>query len=101
MKHSSSDGASIHTTYKTIIISKAVDKIIGQPTTKTTHLLEQQLTQAAGAVTTHQWGGVSGCITLVLARAGFHVATGVTTAVVTHQTKPLPASTRALAHMKG
>ena len=88
MNHSSSVIASIRATHKAIIIAKPVDKIISQPTTKTTSILEQQLAQAAGAVTTHLWGGLSRCIALVLTKLEFWAGTGVTTTVVTCQAKP-------------
>ena len=88
MNHSSSVGVSIRATYGAIIIAKPVDIILGQPITKTTNILEQQLAQVAGAVPTHHWGGDSGCITLVLAEAEFWEATGVVLAVVDRQAKP-------------
>ena len=43
MNHSLSIGASIHATCEAIVMAKLVDKIISQPTTETTDLLEQQL----------------------------------------------------------
>ena len=69
-------------------MAKPVDKIIGQPTTKTIDILEQQLTQAADTVTTNQLGGTSGYITLVLAKESFREATGITGGVVDQQVKP-------------
>ena len=54
MNHSLSDGASIHAKCEAIIVEKPVSKMVGQPTTESTDLLEQQLAQAAGAVPTNQ-----------------------------------------------
>ena len=69
-------------------MAEPVDKIIGQLTTKTTNLLEQQLAQAAGTVPTNQWGGTLGCNALVLTKEAFREATGNTTAFVNRQAKP-------------
>ena len=69
-------------------MAEPFDKIIGQLTTKTTNLLEQQLAQAAGTVPTNQWGGTSGCNALVLTKEAFREATGNKTAVVNHPLKP-------------
>ena len=87
MNHSSSVGASIPTTCEAIIMSKPVDKIIGQPTTKTTDILEQQLAQAAGAIPTNQWGGTLGCITLVLNQESFRETIGILDGKVDRQAK--------------
>ena len=68
MNHSALVGASIHATCEAIIMAKPANKIIGQPTT---NLLEKQLAQAAGAVTTNQLGGLFGCIALALPEADY------------------------------
>ena len=88
MNHSSSVGASIHATCEAIIMAKPVDNIVGQLTTRTMDLLEQQLAQAAGAVPTNQWGGTSGCTALVLTKEPSREATGITNGVANIQAKP-------------
>ena len=88
MNHSSLVGASICTTCEAIIMARPVDKIIIQSTTKTTNLLEQQLTQAAGVVTINQWGGRHGFIALVLPEDENQVITGINTSTVNCQAKP-------------
>ena len=70
-------------------MAKPVDKMVGQTTTKSTDLLEQQLAQVAGAIPKNQWGETSGCITLVLNKAAFREATGITDGVVNSQVNPL------------
>ena len=81
MNHSSSVGASIHTTCEAIIMAKPFDKMVAHPTTESTYLLEQQLAEAAGAVATNKWGGTSGCLALVLKQEPFKDATGLTNRV--------------------
>ena len=68
-------------------MAKPVNKMVGQPTTESTDLLGQQLSQAAGAVATNQWGRTSGCLALVLEHEPFKDAT-VLTNKVDGQTKP-------------
>ena len=87
MNHSSSVGASIHATCEAIVMAEPVDKILGQPTTKTTDILEQQLPQSAGALPTNQWGITSGCIVLVLNQESFRDATGILDGKVKRQPK--------------
>ena len=43
-------------------MEKQVDKIVSEPTTKTTNILEQQLAQAAGAVPANQWVELRGVL---------------------------------------
>ena len=87
MSHSSSVRASIHATCEAIIMAKPVNKMVSQPTTESTNLLEQQLAQAASAVTTSQWGGTSGYLALVLKQEPFKDATGLNDKV-DRQVKP-------------
>ena len=55
----------------------------GRPSNHQNHQYpRQQLAQAAGAVPTNQWGGTSGCVALVLAKAAFRETTGDTNEVV-------------------
>ena len=68
-------------------MAKPFNKMFGQPTTKSTNLLEQQLTQAAGAVATKQWGGTSGCLALVLKQEPLKDTAGLN-GKVDRQTKP-------------
>ena len=69
-------------------MEKCVGNIIGQPTTKITNILEHQLAQAVGAVSTYQWGGMSCCIALVLNEEPFREAIGSTSITVDRQFKP-------------
>ena len=68
-------------------MAKPVDKMVGQPTTEFTNLLEQQLAQAADNVATNQWGGTSGCLALVLKQEPFKDATELSNRVY-RQTQP-------------
>ena len=73
---SATDIAGIREMVRTSIMGKAIDKMVGHPTTSTHKHLVNQLAQAAGDIETTEWGGNHGCIALVLEVAQYRTLTG-------------------------
>ena len=67
--------------------NKPVDKLLGEPTIVTYGILEEQVTVAASAVKTLQWGGKHGHLELIVNEAKYRLITATTNSV-DRQVKP-------------
>ena len=67
---------------------KPVNKLLGKPTIVTYGILEDQVTVAASAVKTSQWGGKHGHLALIANEAKYRLITSMATSIVDRQAKP-------------
>ena len=84
------NGLSIRETVLTIMASKPLDVIAGQPITQTTHLMTEQLAKMTAAVRTTAWRGQHGILALVLFEENYRVSTrnlGASTLIFTKPEK--------------
>ena len=68
--------------------NKPVYKLLGEPTTVTYGILEDQVTVAASAVKTSQWGGKHGHLALIVNEAKYRLITSMATRIVDREVKP-------------
>ena len=67
--------------------NKPVNKIVGEPTTVTYGILEDQVAVATSAVKTSQWGGKHGNLAPIINKAKYRLFTTIATSVVDIQVK--------------
>ena len=68
--------------------NKPVDKLMAEPTIVTYGILEYQVSVAASAVKTPQWGGKHGHLALIVNEAKCGLITKMATSIVDRQVKP-------------
>jgi hypothetical protein len=75
MNYSSATGSSVHQTVALIMLAKPLNKIFGQPTTKSMDRITEQIAQMVAPVKTTTWGGLHGYLALVLDDADYAMVT--------------------------
>ncbi len=71
-----------------IILTKPLDVIIGQPTTKSMDRMTEQMAQMVAPVKTTTWGGLHGSLALVLNNADYATVTKNIVSSVAPLSKP-------------
>jgi hypothetical protein len=75
MNYALATGSSVHQTVSFLMLTKPLDVIIGQPTTKTMNRMTEQMAQMVALVKTTAWGGLHGLLALVLDDADYALIT--------------------------
>jgi hypothetical protein len=66
MNYSSALGSLVHQTVSLFMLTKPLDVIVRQPTTKTMNRMNKQMAQMVVPIKTTAWGGLHGLLALVL-----------------------------------